>query len=299
MVSLTCETTREGGVTLVTARVTNADRRRRVRLEHDAAGAVWPPRTEGVPAAGWDGPTFECVLDAAETRALGYATPAAVEDPLVVAGTEPVDSETGFETHESVPDVPDGPTGVVRALGTPVPPRDAVPEPDVPTDPEPRPDGIATGEGDGVDDSSPFVGFGRVDAGAPVDGTSATDDEAAADSGSDSAPDRNRGEDTAEAAAGEGGSTRATVLDADADAVDAWLDAAESRIATMEGLSETTSVDTAARAVRELGGLDGVRTATETTAEADRLRWVAERAAALADRAEAADLPVETLERFP
>ena len=258
MVSLTCETTRDGGVTLVTARVANPGRRRRVRLEHDADGAVWPPRTEGVPAAGWDGDAFECVLAAGETRAVGYATPARVTDPLTVVETEPVEADSGFETHDAVPDVADSPAGVVRALGTPVPPRDAVPDPD-----------------DGTPTSDTETPTGDADSPA-VDATA----------DAEPPPDSSQ-------------SGRAERPAPDAAAADAWLSAVETRVEAAEALSETTAVAAAAPTVRELGGLAGVReAATELDDEADRLRRVAERAAALADRAEAASVPAETLDRL-
>lgn len=252
MVSLTCETMREGGVTLVTARVANPDRRRRIRLRHDAEGAVWPPRTEGVPADGWDGATFECVLDAGETRAVGYATPARVEDPLVVAETEAVDPPSGFESDDAAPDVTTDPAGVIRALGTPVPPRDAVPDPKPTSDSEPV--------------SNPEPAYGPEPA-------SGTDLEDGHDPESDAVPDPA--------------------------AVDAWLDAVETQVAAVEELSDSPSVAAATPTVGRLGGLAGVRDAvTDLETETDRLRRVAERATALANRVEAADPPIETLERL-
>jgi len=269
MVSLTCETTRDGGVTLVTARVTNPGRRRRVRLEHDADGAVWPPRTEGVPAAGWDGNAFECVLAAGETRAVGYATPARVTDPLTVAETEPVAAETGFETHDAVPDVAASPAGVVRALGTPVPPRDAVPDPD--GDGE---ESVTTAQPAADAASEPTAPEGDVPPSAVPD----PDHESSPGSADPDAVD----------------STRPS-----ADAAAAWLAAVETRVEAAEALSDRTAVAAAVPAVRELGGLAGVReAATELDGEADRLRRVADRASALADRAEAATVPIETLDRL-
>lgn len=260
MVSLTCETTRDGGVTLVTAQVTNSDRRRRVRLEHDADGAVWPPRTDGVPAAGWDGATFECVLAAGERRAVGYATPAPVEDPLTVVTTEPVDGDPVADPAEptgptdGVPTVADDPAGVIRALGSPVPPRDAVPDADPPA--------ARSRETEGSDSS---VEQDTVDA----------TDAATASVGPDP-----------------------TAVDVET-AVDEWLSGIERRLAAAEELSASASVRTATPVVRELGGLAGVRdVAADRDAEADRLREVAERATALADRAESVTLPVETLERL-
>jgi len=273
MVSLTCETTRDGGVTLVTARVTNPGRRRRVRLEHDADGAVWPPRTEGVPAAGWEGAAFECVLAEGETRAVGYATPAPVTDPLTVAETESAATETGFETHDGVPDVADSPAGVVRALGTPVPPRDAVPDDG---SAEPAAPDAATGSNVAPEvDAAPEPEAGDEPATPPSNTDSGGRAVRAVDPGRTEAPPP------------------------DADAVDEWLSAVETRVEAAEELSETTAVAAATPAVRELGGLADVReAASELDDDADRLRRVAERAATLAERAEAATVPVETLDRL-
>jgi hypothetical protein len=251
MVSLTCSTIRDGGVTLVTAQVTNSDRRRRVRLRHDADGPVWPPRSEGVPVEGWDGDTFECVLAADERRAVGYATPAPVEDPLAVAATEPVDADPadGAPTADLTPAVTPTPDGVVRALGPPEPPRDAVPDPEsvdagdsTPTDPatERATDGSATARSAGSGDAAPSFA-----------------------------------------------------------AADAWFSSVERRLDAAESLSGTTAVSAATPAVRRLGGLDGVReTAAELDTDAERLRRLAARATDLADRAESASLPVETLDRL-
>ena len=252
MVSLTCTTTRDGGVTLVTAQVTNPDRRRRVRLQHDGDGPVWPPRTEGVPVDGWDGDTFECVLAADERRAVGYATPAPVDEPLSIVATDPVEADatdTAPAAHLA-PDVAASPDGVVRALGSPVPPRDAVPDPDA---------------ADAPDTEAPATTPSE-----PASSSTRTDPSCESDS--DRPP---------------------------FEPVDAWLSSVERRLDAVESVSETAAVATATPAVRRLGGLDGVReTATALDSEAERLRRVADRATELADRAEAASAPVETLERL-
>lgn len=136
MVSLACTASREESVTLVTGSLSNPDRPRRIRLENCLDGPVWPPRRRGVPAAGWTDDGVEWTLDAGETRALGYATPAPPADPpMVVAEAEPVepDASADFEPRVAVPDVEDSVDGVLRTLGSPLPPRDAVPTP-TPTD---------------------------------------------------------------------------------------------------------------------------------------------------------------------
>lgn len=110
-------TQRVGGVTFVSATVTNEGERRRVRV---AAGVepVWPPRRHGVPRAGWDDDGFEGVVSREETLVLGFATPARAANPVEVAWTEPA----GGEREDEQP---------VATLGDPRPPRDAVPTPRV------------------------------------------------------------------------------------------------------------------------------------------------------------------------
>ena len=185
MVTLDCETERTDGVTLVRLYVT-AEHRRRVRVENRLDGPVWPPRREGQPVAGWDGRTFEGVVAPGERLVAGYATPAQPADPPaeVVAddpaapGTPagPVGVEEGERTPAdraraadggettravggsdvaNVPSLAGGggdptPADIVRSLGDPVVPREAVPVPDVQgTDPDESPGGSPSGdEGD-------------------------------------------------------------------------------------------------------------------------------------------------------
>lgn len=164
MVSLTCTAARVGGVTLVTGRVANPDRPRRIRVENCLDGPVWPPRRAGVPAEGWDADAFECVLAADETRPLGYASPAdPVDRPMKIAGAEPTDPDgtDGFGPRADVPDVEDTAESVVRELDSPLPPRDAVATPD----PDP-------GDGAGVTPATD-----RPDATAPVADTDGLDGE--------------------------------------------------------------------------------------------------------------------------
>jgi len=138
MVSLTCHATREEGVTLVTGHVRNPDRPRRVRLANELDGPVWPPRVDGVPAEGWDDDGVELVLAADELRAVGYATPAdPADDPLAIVSADRVDldSEPVDDSPAATPGVTNTPNGIVRELGSPRPPRDAVPTPEVDADP--------------------------------------------------------------------------------------------------------------------------------------------------------------------
>lgn len=92
----------------------------RVTVESRLA-PVWPPRRDGVPIAGWSGERFETAVPAGERVAVGFATPAEPVGPPV----EIVDRDRGAVS--SADDAT--PSDVLRALGDPSPPRDAVPEP--------------------------------------------------------------------------------------------------------------------------------------------------------------------------
>lgn len=104
-----------GGVTLVELCVT-VTRPRRVRIENRLAGAVWPPRTDGIPEPGWDEQGFEGQAEPDDPLVLGYASPADPADPPahIVAECEPTDEEPT-------------PQAVVKALGRREPPREAMP----------------------------------------------------------------------------------------------------------------------------------------------------------------------------
>lgn len=123
-------TAREGDATLVSV-VLEVDRPRRVRVTNELDGPVWPPRRRGVPAASWDETGFEGRVEG--RRALGYATPAppdSEEPPVDVEWLGPADGDPDAgPAHPNVPAVEPTPDGVVRALGDPGPPRDAVPSP--------------------------------------------------------------------------------------------------------------------------------------------------------------------------
>lgn len=111
---------REGGITLVEAVIegTTPTGSTTVALESRLSGPVWPPRSEGVPIAGWDGTRYETTV---ESRvAVGFASPAEPCDPPV----ELVESAPATAMDESADaDAAD----VLRALGDPTPPRGAVP----------------------------------------------------------------------------------------------------------------------------------------------------------------------------
>lgn len=167
MLELDSHVERRAGVALVTLVVRNpTDAPRRVRVANCLAGPVWPPRCEGVPAAGWDDGGFEGVVPARDRRALGYASPLADSDsdaPVADApATDTADAPATDTADAPVTDTTDAladppaelvwseragasesrsetdpeefaddetPEGVVRALGDPRPPADAVPTP--------------------------------------------------------------------------------------------------------------------------------------------------------------------------
>lgn len=116
MATLDWTTRRSDGVTLVELVVTS-EQPQRVRVE-SALTPVWPPRRQGVPEPGWDGPVVEGVVD--DPLVVGYATPADPVDPPATVTSEPV-AEDDLS-----------PRAVVRALGDAAPPRDALPGADPP-----------------------------------------------------------------------------------------------------------------------------------------------------------------------
>lgn len=117
MVSLDWDVKRQGGVTLVEL-VVHSEVGARVRLDSNLA-PVWPPRVQGVPAAGWSESGFEGTVAAGSRLVLGYASPAEPVDPPVDLATveEPTTSDGGKAVT---------PEAIVRALGEASPPRDVV-----------------------------------------------------------------------------------------------------------------------------------------------------------------------------
>lgn len=115
---------REGDVTLVEAVLSrdpapmSEDPALRVTVE-SRLQPVWPPRSDGVPIAGWSGERFETAVPAGGRVAVGFASPAEPADPPI----EIVDRDRGeVSSAEGAT-----PSDVLRALGDPSPPRDAVP----------------------------------------------------------------------------------------------------------------------------------------------------------------------------
>ena len=124
MATLEWTVTRENGVTLVEAIVSreatpvSRDPVLSVTVESRLDGPVWPPRSDGVPVAGWSGDRFEATVPADRRVAVGFASPAAPTDPPV----EIVDRRRGTVSSDGET----APSDVLRALGDPAPPRDAV-----------------------------------------------------------------------------------------------------------------------------------------------------------------------------
>jgi len=82
-------------------------------------------------------------------------------------------------------------------------------------------------------------------------------------------------------------------------AVTAWLDGVETRVAEAEQLGSATSLADATEAVERVGGPDEVKRLDDAlAADREALRAMRERCERLADRADAVEIPVETLARL-
>lgn len=81
MPTVSTETMRMGGVTFVEVRVT-AEAPHRIRLESRLDEPIWPPRSGGTVAAGWDRQGLTRLVPAGVTG-IGFATPAMPADPAV------------------------------------------------------------------------------------------------------------------------------------------------------------------------------------------------------------------------
>jgi hypothetical protein len=149
MVELDARVETRNGVALVELVVRNPTATaRRFRVGDRLDGPLWPPRSRGVPEAGWDDGGFEGVVPAEDRRALGYASPTGADNtvesfepdelPAEIVWTERAgateagrDSDT-FTADDSGAFATDAtPEGVVRSLGDYRPPADAVPTPRV------------------------------------------------------------------------------------------------------------------------------------------------------------------------
>ncbi|QKG92723.1 hypothetical protein HPS36_07620 [Halorubrum salinarum] len=270
---------REGEASLVGVRVRNDGAvPRRVRIESRLDGPVLPPRRGGVPERGWDAGGVTAVIDPGERAAFGFAAVAEpVDPPVEIAGVEPATAEPNGDDAATGGDA-DRVRAAMRDLDSHRPPRQVV-------------DGAAAVNGDGNVVDGDGSGSAR--------GSDSDEDETEqARSGDDAGSDDDA--DSIERA-GEGDAERSATAEsppsaAGADGIDAWFAAVEDRVERAERLSGA-DLETATAAVQEAGGLDAVASLDERVAtDAERLRAVRDRAAALAERAEASEVPTAALE---
>ena len=274
---LTWTVEQEGGASMVRCRVYNDEAvPRRVRLDSRLDGPVLPPRRGGVPEAGWDTTGVVVRLAAGESRALGFAVPAdPVKPPVEICEVETAtDAETGHapsEDGQSPTSLSDTPALVaIRTLGDHRPPRDTVVD-DIPA---------ATGDGD-----EDVVRVGDADSDAITDDQE-SDDGSAVDPPTN--PDRC-------ASAGHVDSTDDATVPM---AVDEWLSAVADRVERAERLTDA-DLATATAVVEETDGIDELADLDcRIDTDAEHLRTVSERTAALAARVEATDVPIGALERL-
>lgn len=115
---------RENGVTLVEAVIesTAPTGEAAVTLRSTLSGPVWPPRSQGVPVAGWDSDRYETTVESGCQVAVGFAAPGEpCEPPVEIVEQEPVVRVDNDQ--DGAVDAAD----VLRALGDPTPPRRAIP----------------------------------------------------------------------------------------------------------------------------------------------------------------------------
>jgi hypothetical protein len=260
MVSLSWSMETQREVTLVTVTLTGETTRQAVTLTCEVAGPVWPPRRNGVPAPGWDDDAVRKVVPPGEQVGVGFATPAAPEEPPVaITHQEVVVTDESDWTTDGA-----SPAAALRQLRDPAPPRDAVP---LPTATEQR---VADGRAE--DECPPRAGVGT--------GEEPTD-EPTGD------PDRN--------ARPANGSSPGELPPP----CQAWLERVAGRVEQAEQLAAAETLPEATDAMHTVGGIDGAKTLeTELEADAATLAAVAERAETLASRAGAVTVPLQQYERL-
>ncbi|WP_367176865.1 hypothetical protein [Haloarcula rubripromontorii] len=254
MVTFDCRAERVDGVTLVTATVGDIPEPTRITVRNRLDGPLWPPRTQGVPEAGWSEDGFEGVVRPG-THALGYATPALPADqPAELVRAEPApDTATADERLDSA-------AAVLRELGDPSPPADAVP-------------------------TAEPVHVPQTASAGPPDLTPERDIE----------PQPEGSHQPAESGTASGHRPDQQLPDA----VSQWLETVARRVDCAERLAEAESLSAATAAVRAVDDLSGVRTvAARGDTDEQMLRALARRAERLADRRAAATVPTETLARL-
>lgn len=244
-------------VTLVTVRVANTDSHpRRVRVDNALDAPVLPPRRNGVAARGWDEDGVERVVDGHGTLSVGYACRAPPSSPPIAVRDAPADGAVADPPVERA----------LRSLGAHAPPR-----------------AVLVDDDDCCGSASTTVPVSTSNAGTP---DAASADHTASDCSGDGRTgviaDRASPTDAVDAADDGTASPPLAVI--------AWFNAVEARLDTAALLSG--DVHEATPVIASLGGGPGVETLAETLAtEATALRAVADRATALATRAEATDVP--------
>ncbi len=123
MVELTWTTTHRGGVSLVAGVIddqatVSGVKAYRVRVAVHAQGTVWKPKRDT--KSHWVDGAIEAILPAGQIRGIGAASPETfAEPPLEITAVEPATEA----------DRPTTPQDILRVLGTPTPPRAALPTP--------------------------------------------------------------------------------------------------------------------------------------------------------------------------
>ena len=281
---------REGNASLVGFRVRNDGAvPRRVRIESRLDGPLLPPRRGGVPESGWDGAGVTAVIDPGERAAFGFSALAdPVEPPVEIASVEPVtaDADDRGAATEGGADLV---RAAVRDLESHRPPRRAVAGAEAVDDVNEEGGDAETVDG-GEADSGERATDGDEDDGGGERATDGNEDDGGggrATDGDEDDGDANRSE-TPESSPSAAGP----------DEIDAWFAAVEARIDRADRLDDA-DLATATAVVEEAGGLGAVTELDErVAADAERLRAVRDRAAALAERAEESEIPTEALERL-
>jgi len=272
------------GVALVSVRVDNdAPVDRRVRLRNRLDGPVLPPRRAGVPEPGWDDEGFEGVVPAGSTVALGYAVPLSPpgdrDAEAVDADSLPehaVDVETLGRADESDEAADSTPEGAIRSLGSARPPADAVP---VSADPQSM---VATSE---TPEPAPETAGDERPEPLPRPDSDAAGDERSTPSEQPTDADVSAAVETREPR------DRETQRPSEP----ASLAAVERRIDLAERLDGASVADAAAALSETERGVEALES---LDADRERLRRLAARATALADRAADADPDVDALRRL-
>jgi hypothetical protein len=307
-----CAVTTAAGVAFVGVTLRNPTPvTRRVRVENRLAGPLLPPRVEGVPESGWDQTGVSVVVRPHANRPLGYACPldpgtddaasdrsladpelddpGLADPPAAVVVDERVSEsdETArrSETDESrsADDTDQRVHEVVRDLGRPAPPRDAVPAPDLGT--------VAESDGESDADSRPALD--ALD--TTSDRETSADDEA---TDSPDAPDDHGTTDSRNTLDGSGATGgHETPADTLPPSVAAWLAEIEGRIDTAERLDPDTSVETATRRFEEVD-VPPAALPARLTEDRRLLAELADRIDRLTTRAESASVPTDHLRRL-